>query len=114
MSANEHYLNLGFTPTAKVSVINGLDTASVWIPPTGRRVVLTGMVVSTNYAGTIAFYFDNGNDKFFELLLGSSATVAPTIGPIESTVVTGRIFAKVGGLSGTDGWRVNLQGFEVE
>lgn len=113
MSATEFYLEKGFTPLAKISNINGLDTVSVWIPVTGKRVVLTNLQISTNYAGTIAFYFDNGNDKFAEFLLNSSSTVSPTIGAIESTVVSGRIFARAGGLSGTDGWRVNLQGFEL-
>lgn len=113
MSATQFYLESGYTPTAKTTLIHGLDTISVWTPLTGKRVALTGLSISTNNAGTIAFYFDNGNNKFAEFLLGASATIVPIIEAIESTVVSGRIFAKVGGASGTDGWRVNLTGFEL-
>ena len=112
MSASEFYLNAGYTPTAKSTLIHGVSTISVWTPETGKRVALTGMSVSTNNAGTIAFYFDNGNEKFAEFLLAASSTVVPIIEAIESTVVSGRIFAKVS-VSGTDGWRVNLTGFEL-
>ena len=113
MSAINYYLNKGYTPVNKVSVISGLNTISVWTPVTGKRVALTGITIASNPGGTIAFYFDTTTGyKFAEFLVGGSDTISPNIGAIESTVVSGRIFA-VANPSGTDGWNVSLTGFEL-
>lgn len=112
MSA-EYYLSKGYTPSTKTIVISGPNTITVWAPVSGKRVVMTGVSFSNINAGTIAFYFDHPSEiKIAEYLLAASSTIEPMIGAWESTVVGGRIFARVGA-SGTDGWRVNATGFEL-
>ena len=113
MSGTQFYLEHGYSPSTKTTLIHGTDTISVWTPITNNRIIVTDACISTNYAGTIAFYFDNTTgQKIAEYLLAASATISPVIGAWESTTVSGRIFAKVQ-TSGTDGWRVNLTGFEI-
>lgn len=110
--ATEYFLNKGFSPINKTIVISGTGTASVWTPKTGHRVIVTALSISSNPAATIAFYFDNGDDKIAGWNLGASSTIAPVIGAWESTVSGGRIFAKLSA-SQTDGTQVNLTGFEI-
>src|SRR5688572_23389634 len=109
MSAIEFFLDKGFTPVNKTVVLSGTGTASVWTPVTGKRVIITDLAISSNPAATIAFYFDNGNDKIAGYNLAASSNFSPTIGAWESTVVSGRIFAKLSA-SQTDGTQVNLTG----
>lgn len=114
MSVTSFYISKGYTPSTKTTLINGLNTLSVWTPAAGKRVIATELAVSANYGGTIAFYFDNAAQfKIAEYLVGASATIYPTIGQWESTAVGFGIIAKAG-TSGTDGWRVNFTGFELE
>lgn len=111
MSAIEFYLNKGFTPLNKSTVLSGTGTQSIWTPVAGRTVTVTNVSVSTSLAGTIAFYFEDSS-KIAEFVLTGSATIAPNIGAWVSTVVSGNIFAKL--VAGaTDGVRVNLTGFEI-
>ena len=113
MSVTAYYISKGYTPESKTTLINGLDTLSVWTPSAGRRVIATELNVSSNIGGTIAFYFDNAKQfKIAEYLLGASASISPMIGQWESTAIGFGIIAKVGA-SATDGWRVNLTGFEI-
>ena len=112
MSAIDFYLEKGYTPVNKSVVISGPDTIAVWTPITGKRVVLTDISVAANLTGTIAFYFDNGNNRFALYSLSASSTITPNIGCIESTVVSGAIFA-VTKNNASDGYYVNLTGFEV-
>lgn len=110
--STEYYLNKGFTALNKSVVISGVGTISVWTPKTGHRVVVTALSVSANPAGTIAFYFDNGDDRIATYNLAASSNISPFIGAWESTVTSGRIFAKLSA-SQTDGTVVNLTGFEI-
>lgn len=113
MSAINYYLSKGYTPLTKSSVISGLGTISLWIPPSDKRVVLTNLSIASNLAGTIAFYFDNGDDRIAAFSLSASTSFAPQIGAWESTVVGGRIFAKIGTASASDAWFVNCTGIEL-
>lgn len=113
MSAINFYLSKGYTPLTKSVIISGLGTVSVWVPPSDKRVVITDVSLSSNLAGTIAFYFDNGDDRIAAYTLGSSASFSPVIGAWESTVVGGRIFAKIGTTSASDAWFVNVSGVEL-
>lgn len=113
MSALSYYLSKGYTPLTKSIIISGLSTISVWVPPSDKRVVITDLSISSNLAGTIAFYFDNGDDRIACFTVGSSASFAPQIGAWESTVVGGRIFAKIGTTSASDAWFVNASGIEL-
>ena len=112
MSAINFYLDRGETPKTKTIVLSGTGTASVWVPEAGKRVIVTNLSVSSNPATTIAFYYDNGDDKIAGFNLAASSTLAPVIGCWQSTVVSGRIFAKLAA-SQTDGTQINLTGFEV-
>ena len=112
MSATEYYLNKGFTCLNKSVVVSGTGTFTVWAPVAGRRVVVTGISISANPAGTVAFYFDNGDDRIALFNLSASSNISPTIGAWESTVASGRIFGKLSA-SQTDGSAVNATGFEI-
>lgn len=113
MSAHEFYLDKGFTPLSKSVVMSGGGTHSVWIPKAGHRVVVTSAYISSvDVAGTIAFYFDNGNDRIAQYAIAASAAIAPVIGGWESTVTSGRIFANKAAIQ-TDGLSINLTGFEI-
>ena len=111
--STEFYLNKGYTQLTKSVVLSGGGTASVWIPKAGHRVVVDSLYISSiDVAGTIAFYFDNGNDKIAMYQIAASGTIAPIIGSWESTVSGGRIFANKAAVQ-TDGIMINLTGFEI-
>lgn len=112
MSATDYFLNKGFTPINKSVVLSGTGTATVWAPLSGYRVIVTALSVSSNPAGTIAFYFDGENSKIAGYNLAASSNISPEIGCWESTVSGGRIFAKLSA-SQTDGTQINLTGFEI-
>lgn len=113
MSATQFYLDKGFTPAFRTSTMGGAGTYEVWTPTTSTRIVLTALQVSANAAGTIRFYFGNlAGSKIFEFVLAGSSTIAPVIGAIESTMYDRSIFATVSAV-GTEGMKVNLQGFEL-
>lgn len=114
MSAHEFYLGRGETPLNKSVVLGGAGTHSVWIPKAGRKVVVTGVYISSiDTAGTLAFYFDNGNDRIAMYSLAASGQVQPSIEGWHSTVSSGRIFATKSAIQ-TDGIAINLTGFEIE
>lgn len=113
MSAHNFYLQAGYTPINKSVVLSGAGTHSIWVPVSGKRVVVTGVHISSiDTAGTIAFYFDNGNSRIAQYALAASASIAPVIGGWESTVTSGRIFANKAAIQ-TDGVHINLTGFEL-
>lgn len=113
MSTTDFYLKAGYTLLNKSVVLSGAGTHSVWIPKTGHRVVVTSVnITSIDAAGTIAFYFDNGNDRIAMYALAASGSLMPDISGWESTVVSGRIFANKSAIQ-TDGIHINLGGFEI-
>lgn len=113
MSALGFYLSKGYTPLTKSIVISGLSTITVWTPPSDKRVVVTDLSLASNLAGTIAFYFDNGDDRIAAFSLSASTSFSPVIGAWESTVVGGRVFARIGTASASDAWFVNATGVEL-
>lgn len=115
MSAINFFLEKGYTPINKAVSIDGLDTISVWAPMSGKRVVVTNANVTFGaVGGTIAFYFDTTTAyRIAEFGAAGSVTISPDIGCWESTVTSGRIFARVSN-SATNGCRVSLTGFELE
>ena len=113
MSAIDFYISKGYTPVNKTTVISGPNTISVWTPITGKRVVLTDMSIASNVTGTISFYFDNDTSyNFARFSLSASSTITPQIGCIESTTVSGAVFARTLP-NASDAWYVNLTGFEI-
>lgn len=112
MSAINFYLKRGYTPITKTVVLSGTGTATIWSPLAGKRVVITNVHISSNPAGTIAFYFED-SAKIAGYNLSASSNIAPLMGAWESTFVGGKIFAKLSA-SQTDGTQINLTGFELE
>ena len=112
MSALNYYLSKGYTPLNKSVIASGPGTLTVWTPPSDKRVVITNVSLGTNVAGTIAFYFDNGDDRIAAFSLSASTSFSPVIGAWESTVVGGRIFSRSTG-NASDGWYVNVTGVEL-
>lgn len=113
MSAINHYLDKGYTPQVRSIIISGLGTITLWAPASDKTVTITDVSIASNLAGTIAFYFDNENDRIASYSLGSSVSFSPSIGAWHSTVVGGRIFAKIGTASASDAWFVNATGVEL-
>lgn len=107
---NGDFYSKSYTPVASSVAISGLDTFTIINPGADRRVVLTNLSVSSNAAGTIAFFFEDGS-LIAQYFRQASATIAPQIGAWESTTVAGRIFGRLGGASGTDGAYINVSGF---
>ena len=113
MSAIEFFLDRGLTPINKSVIFSGNDTVSVWIPLTGKRVIVTNASVAANIPTTIAFYFDTTTATRIAILsTDGSTSVGPDIGCWESTVASGRIFARKNTTLGEA--IVNLTGFEVD
>ena len=111
--AVEFYLSKGYTPQNKTVTISGLDTFTVWSPTTSTRIALTNLSISNNYAGTLAFYWGNlAGSKIAEFLLSGSANISPAIVVWEGTMYDRTLFGKAA-VSGTDGIRVNVTGFEI-
>ena len=107
------YLEKGYTPLNKSVQLTAGGTHSVWIPKAGHKVIVTSLYISSiDVAGTIAFYYDNGNDKIAMYAIAASGSVSPVIGGWESTVSGGRIFATKTAIQ-TDGIFINLTGFEI-
>ena len=97
----------------KSVVLTAAGTHSVWIPKSGHRVVVTNVgITSIDAAGTLAFYFDNGNDRIAMYALNASAGIVPGVVHWDSTVVAGRIFANKSAII-TDGIQISLGGFEI-
>lgn len=113
MSVAQFYLSKGYTLTNKCVTLSGAGTHSVWIPKTGHRVIVTGLHISSiDTAGTLVFYFDNGNSEIAGYAMAASVNFAPVINGWESTVTSGRIFATKNAIQ-TDGIHINLEGFEI-
>lgn len=112
MSATEFYLEKGFTPTFKSVVVSESATVTVWTPSTSTRVVLTGMQIAANLAGTFTVYLGNlaGTRLFFGALTGST-TVSHDIH--FDCLTSDRTIHFTGTPGSTGGWVVNLQGFEI-
>lgn len=112
MSAINYYLEAGHTPRRKTVTVSGPNTFTIWAPDAGKVVHITNLSISSNNGGTIAFYFDNGNDEIARFVRAGSATIVPEIGCWQSTVVSGRIFGVIKG-GATDECTVNATGFEL-
>lgn len=115
MSANKFYLEHGYTPQTRYQQWEALSTLAIWTPTTSTRVVLTGLTISNNAAaGTMLITFGNlAGSKIGEFTVGASATISPAIGAIESTMYDREIFGRPSTSSSTGGWRVSVQGFEL-
>ena len=113
MSAINFFLERGHTPINKSVIFQGNDTVSVWVPATGKRVVVTNVSVAANLGTTVAFYFDTTTAYRAGIISTDGSTMTnPDIGCWESTVVTGRIFARKNTTLGE--CIVNLTGFEID
>ena len=93
-------------------IIDAASTVTVWTPISGKRIVLTNLTVASGPGGTIQFFFD-GNSRRFEFFAGSSSTITPNIGNMESTLVSQALVARVSGAT-SGGWRITAQGFEAD
>jgi hypothetical protein len=113
MSIASYYISKGYTPMTKCVVLSGTDTAVIWSPASNKKVLLTDMVISKSASsGTAAFYFE-GEKQFARFAIAGSTVITPRIGPIFSTLLAGKLFAKLSN-SGTDDCCINLQGFEID
>ena len=114
MSANNFYINHGYTPQNRYTEFDASTTLSIWTPTTSTRIVLTGLIITNNAAaGTFLITFGNlAGSKIAEFTVGASATITPLIGAIECTMYDRSIFGRPSS-SPTNGWRVTAQGFEL-
>lgn len=102
------------TPQFRFTSFDSITTQSIWTPTTSTRVVLTDLTISSNLGGTILITIGNlAGSKVFEFFVGSSSTISPSIGAIESTAYDRSFFAAPS-QSGTNGWKVTAMGFEID
>ena len=115
MSANNFYLEKGYSPQTRYQQWEALSTLAIWTPTTGTRVVLTNLTISNNAAtGTFLIVFGNTTaSRIAEFTVGASLTISPYIGAIKSTALDIEIFGRPSTSSSTGGWRVSAQGFEI-
>lgn len=115
MSANNFYLEHGYTPETRLIGFNSVGTVAVWTPRASARVAITALTIETHVGGTIAFYTSasSGGARVLQLLLGGSASISPFIGSINTTALDVPLFANVSGSSSNEGWTVSAQGFEM-
>jgi len=116
MSANNFYLNRGYTPQTQYQSWVNTTPLAIWTPTTSTRVILTALTISNNAAaGTMVISFGNtGGSKIAEFTVGASLTISPMIGSIETTAYDRPIFGAPSTSSSTGGWRVTAQGFELQ
>ena len=116
MSASEFYLNKGARPRTQYTMFNGAGTLQILTPTTSTKIVLTGLsVANNNAAGTIEFTWGNLNiddRRIFVFHVGASAQIFPIIDAVEGTMYDRGIYANVTA-SGSYGWQVTAQGFEL-
>lgn len=115
MSANNFYLEHGYTPQTRHTTWVDLSTLAIWTPTTSTRVVLTGLTLSNNAAaGTILITFGNlAGSKIAQYTVGASTSISPAIGAIECTAYDREIFGRPSTSSSTGGWAVTAHGFEI-
>lgn len=119
MSAFDYYKTKGWSQFAPANrnISNGAvsGTFTIYTPTTGKRLAITDLNISANAAGTIIFRFagNNENQKLGEFSVGGSSTISPSIGSWESTAIDAPLVANVS-TALTNGWQVNIHGFELE
>lgn len=119
MSAFNFYKNQGYSQVAPKhrTISNAVvaSTITLWTPTTNQRIALTELAISSNLAGTIAFYFggNNQDQKLAEFSVGSSSTIAPNISSWESTAINAPLLIRVSH-GATNGWQVTGAGFELD
>ena len=112
MSATEFYLNKGFTPTFKTVSFDAVGTITVWTPRTSTRIVLTQLVVASDLANSIAFYFGNlAGTKIVQFNIAASSQVA--IDLLADCETIDRTLVANTRVSGTDGVKITAVGFEL-
>lgn len=121
MSAFYYYKKRGYSQVApkqrNISNASLTSTITLWTPLLGARIALTNLSISSNAAGTIAFYFENtlnnsNQSKIAEFSCGSSATIFPVISSWESTVNDAILAVRVSnGL--TNQWQLTAEGFDI-
>ena len=120
MSNANFYFSKGYTPITFHKAISGLNTLQIVDPGEYRRLVVTNITVNSNYAGTIAFYFGgrtqvaDANGILAMYYRPASSFIQTYIGCWEGTAIGSALYAKLGGLSGTDGCYVNGEGFFID
>lgn len=108
---NEFYLQKGYTPVFRHKDFSGAGTAIIWTPTTNTKQVITGLTISSNLGGSIAFYWASVNTKLFEFYVGGSSTIIPMV-HIESSLQN-LDFVGIPSGGGTNGWKVTAMGFEI-
>lgn len=114
MSSSEFFLNKGYTPVFKTYTLNGTGTAIVWTPVSGKKIVLTDLILASNLAGSTSFYF--GATTGDPLLVatfnhGGSATINAKF--LADANIYDRTLVANSKAPGTDGIQITAVGFEI-
>ena len=112
MSIIDFYLDKGYTPTWKTASFDAVGTITVWTPRTSTRIVLTQLVVSSDVATSVAFYFGNlAGTKITQVnVLASSFVSVPLLA--DSDIYDRTLVANTRA-TGTDGVKITVFGFEI-
>lgn len=117
MSAFQYYKSLGYSYAGPKyrDISNAGANLVVWQPTSSMRIALTEITISAITAGTIALFFGGANNaqKLGEFISSGSVNITPSISSWESTAKDAPLYA-VAGSSGTNGWRITVNGFELE
>ena len=109
------YFAHGKTPLYKGVVANTADTTVIWTPTSGKRIVITGIMVSNNAGAGISKLFfgstNSGPTQIVQYNLAASTTLAPYIGPIDSIIADYILYA-TSTSGGTNGQSYLITGFE--
>lgn len=111
--STDYYLSRGYTPQTRYQRFDATDTLSIWTPTTSTRVVITGISIAANIAGTFLITWGNlAGSRVAEFVSSGSTTITPRIGVWEGTMYDRSLFGRPS-TSPTDGWKITLDGFEI-
>ena len=103
------------TPKYKEIPVGNVNNV-IWTPTSSMRIVVNSIIVTSQMAGTIAFYFGGKNNAYqiCTLSTAGSFTIAPEIEGWESTAIDAPFYAVASVSSPTTPWTVTAEGFELE
>ncbi len=115
MSANNFYLEHGYTPEWRMIAFAAAGTLALWTPRASARVAITALQITSVNGGSIAFYTSasSGGARFAEFALSGSNSIFPVMGSVVSTALDVPIWANVNTGASNESWKVSAQGFEM-
>jgi hypothetical protein len=114
MSSFNYYKKAGFVNwDTHRDISNSASNIVIKSPTASMRLTVTGLTISANVAGTIAFYFGGSvQRKIAQFVSSGSSQIFPVFSNWESTGTDAPFYA-VTSAAGTEGWKITAEGFEL-